>query len=152
MKKDFTQSLEHRTCIYFLVEAEDNKFLQFTYDDEEGVICTTTLELEGVDEAKDLTLEIAKFLYDNGLALVHYRELVREVSLSHSFIDDTPGVATTIICIYVRAERTDRPVKGEGRITEWHSLDETLDNFESSLSCPHVVLNGVAMLYNERGI
>jgi hypothetical protein len=149
MKKDFSQPIDHTrlTVICFLIEVGRDMFVHFDHPDEALLDYYNGLHLE-VDESIDYTSQLAKYLYENGFALNHYRELARETKVAFAFIDDTLGYSSDNVCFHIYADRIDEP-QGKREVTIL-TLLETLDRFEGSPDLPRVAALGLAQLFNER--
>lgn len=53
---------------------------------------------------KSLAQQLGKFLQGKGLVLSSFTELEREIALSYSFIDKTPGTFRNIVAYHVKVE------------------------------------------------
>lgn len=134
MKKNFTQpfNVSPQTIAHLLVEADNGVFLQFVAQDDLGASYVTTLSVE-LDNAKDTSLQLAKFLHANGLELVKYRELLRETRVDFSYADDIPGDSQDVICLYVKAERTNREIPAPTDVlAHFIPLEEFLKNLRET--------------------
>lgn len=153
MKKTFTQPFDHSnyTTAYLLVEIENNTFLQLLYRDELGLSYFSVLDIE-LDKSVEQNVQLAKYLYSNGISLNYYRELIHETKLAYSFIDNTPGYVTDEICLYIHGDRIKDSIEISEKETLLVSLDEMLDNLKVSPHQPRAVALAIARLINERQI
>jgi hypothetical protein len=154
MKKNFTQAFEksRTSTATILVEVSGGNFLQFTAKDELDAFYADTLTFE-LDYHKDVTLQLAEMLHNNGLELMSYRELARENLASFSYADDTPGKVQEIVCIYVLAERTSQAVPhAPDRTVEFVALEEYMQNLRDTGMPTGLLELGVCRLLLERSV
>jgi len=152
MKKDFSQpfkKLEYAT-FYFLVETDRNVFLQYTYTDELDAFYATTLGAKFI-EAEDFALQLTEVLYENGLALLSYRELLRETRVNFSYLDSTPGTTEDVVVLHVTVERTDQPIPSPTETAvNLISLEEFVANLIATGMPTGILEAGVGYLLVER--
>lgn len=108
MKKDFTTPFEpsDHIKVSLLIESADKAesiFVLAGDPDEYGEYELYPPYVEVVTN-NDPTLQIAKFLYENGLILNNLRLLLSDTEVQFSLVDETPGTTRQAICYHAIAD------------------------------------------------
>ncbi len=108
MKKDFSQNFETSKFHAELIVRDSVSKMYLLYastkEHEEDFYSTLALDL---DTNSTVSIQLAKYLYDNNLILNSFRELARVNSVSFSLSDDTPGTETSNVCFLVEVDVID---------------------------------------------
>lgn len=151
MKKDFSQDFEKEPIFAHLIvqDSVSKKYLVYAsteeHEEDFSHILTTNLEWDG-----PLSVQLAKFLYQNHLVLTYYRELARVGSVAFSFADDTPGVESVGVCFLVVVDVvTDSKLDQEHAKASFVDIYELLQKLSTSPYYGDVTLQGIAQLILE---
>jgi hypothetical protein len=150
MKKNFTQPFKaEKTRATLLIELPSGLFVHYTYTDELDLFYANLPYVE-LDESKDVALQLAKFIHEQGLALLSYRELSRETAVSYSLIDDTPGEKKGWVCLHVRVDKTKREIVAPGDYTlELGDLNYVYRNLDNGVAFPELERVAISQLLRE---
>lgn len=159
MKRDFTQQFikAEATKVYILAEHEaSGKFLVFrSFDDDrnddyysEDFYYLPSLDLFVQD---NLTLRLAEYLYAQKLALNSYREIASETDVRFSFLDNTPGEESNILCVHAIADQSGQSDQKDNPQALYMHLSDLIKLGDVAFSA-RVVKYGLAKLCMERGL
>jgi hypothetical protein len=113
-----------------------------------SIVC---LSLER-DEDKDLAIQLTKFLFENGFALLSFRELSRSTDVSFSFVDNVPGNTQERVCIHVVVDQTNEKQNFKEEKILWLRPGDVLDRLQAAPFASRVVESGLARLICETEI
>jgi hypothetical protein len=153
MKKDFSQELEQDTAINVTLMVQDSvsgKFLLFTSIEEYEEDFCHVLSFK-VDMSKNLSLQLARYLSENHLSLISYRELAKATNVSFSLIDGTPGTESFDVCLHVQVDIIDRD-KLNSDIAAASFVDLAELRAKLSVDSVRVTGLGIAKLISERNV
>ena len=157
MNKNFSQGFVKETeptfAALIIRDLITRKFLvlisnEQTVDESDFI---STLDSKVVLE-DDITLQLAKSLYESKIILSTYRELSRRNSVKFSFVDDTPGHVASDICYYVEADipHLDKVTPSDsGYDAALVTFDELVDMLTASPVSSYISIVGLSQLKNE---
>jgi len=157
MHKNFSQGFEKESKLSFATliirDLITRKLLVLTSNEQaiDESDFSATLNSE-IDLDGDITLQLAKSLYESEITLSTYRELSRNNRVEFSFIDDTPGYVTSEVCYYIEADlpNLDKVTSSEsGYDATLVTFDELVDKLTASPVSSYISIVGLSQLKNE---
>ncbi len=151
MKKDFIHDFDTDSVHAELIvrDSVSKKYLIYTSTEKHEEDFCRILRFD-FDTGKQLSIQLAKFLYENNLVLNSFRKLAEETRVVFSFADDTPGVESTSLCFIAEVD-----VIEYGKLDQDHakasfvSLRELLAKLEASPYFGIATDLGIALLISE---
>lgn len=149
----FVKEIEPTFAALIIRDLITSRFLVLT-SNEQGVDesdFNTTLNSE-VNLDGDVTLQLAKSLYESKIILSTYRELSRNNRVEFSFLDDTPGHVASDVCYYVDADIPHLEGvahQDSGYNAALVTFDELVNKLTASPVSSYVSIVGLSQLKNE---
>lgn len=106
MKRDFSQPFTENTAVYCIIHTPKGYLIQYPLDDPHGSDFYSLVQFE-YDRLEQLSQAVCRSLYRLGIVVNSFRELARKHALTYSFIDETPGLDTAQLCLFIDADLAD---------------------------------------------